>query len=90
MPYLTPSVAELHQRAATWYKQHGLLEEAMHHFLAAGDFEAAARLIGENFHSLWEYGEMPTPLRWFEALPAAFVHEQPQLCLWYAQVLSHT
>src|SRR5205085_8258251 len=32
-------VPELHRRASTWYEQHGLLRDGVHHALAAADFE---------------------------------------------------
>ena len=38
-------IADLHRRAAAWYAQHGYIEEAIHHHLAAKDFAQAADLI---------------------------------------------
>ncbi len=37
--------AGLHQRASTWYEQNDLTADAVHHALAAEDFERAARII---------------------------------------------
>ena len=38
-------VATLHQRASVWYEQHGAAAEAIHHALAARDWERAADLV---------------------------------------------
>ncbi|MEZ4580322.1 MAG: hypothetical protein R3A10_01480 [Caldilineaceae bacterium] len=35
-------IADLHVRAGTWYADHGLMDEAFAHLLAAKDIEAAA------------------------------------------------
>ena len=36
-------VAHLHRRASAWFEEQGLLDEALHHALAAGDLDLAAR-----------------------------------------------
>ncbi len=40
-------IAALHRRAAGWFAGNGLAEEAVRHYLAAGDAERAAGLVGE-------------------------------------------
>jgi LuxR family maltose regulon positive regulatory protein len=42
LPDLVPC---LHQRAATWFEQHGFLIEAIHHAFASTDFEQATSLM---------------------------------------------
>ena len=39
------SLPAIHRRASEWYEQHGERAEAIHHALAAGDFEWAAELL---------------------------------------------
>lgn len=34
-------IGELHRLASRWFEDHGLVEEAVNHALAAGDLEAA-------------------------------------------------
>ena len=36
-------VTDLHHLASAWFEEHGLLDEALHHALAAGDLDLAAR-----------------------------------------------
>jgi hypothetical protein len=66
----SPELAgELHLRAAGWYEENGRLSEAIGHALSAPDHEFAARLIGRGAKQAWSRGEVPTVLRWLEALP---------------------
>ena len=74
-------VAELHQAAAVWCDEHGLVDEAVQHTLAAGDAVGAARLIEQHFDALQRRGEDATLRRWLQALPAELVRSRPRLCL---------
>jgi LuxR family transcriptional regulator, maltose regulon positive regulatory protein len=74
-------VAGLHRAAAAWCKQHGLVDEAVRHALAAGDAVWAARLIEQHFDALLWPGEDATLRRWLQALPAELVRSRPRLCL---------
>ena len=74
-------VAELHQAAATWCNEHGLVDEAVQHTLAAWDTVGAARLIEQHFDALQRRGEDATLRRWLQALPAELVRSRPRLCL---------
>ncbi len=38
----------LHRRASAWFEEHGLLDEAMHHALEAGDLDLVARLMSSG------------------------------------------
>ncbi len=42
-------VADLHVRASRWFEGHGLLEEAIQHALAAGDFDLIVRQMNAGF-----------------------------------------
>jgi LuxR family maltose regulon positive regulatory protein len=87
---ITGGVAELHRRAAAWYEQHALVDEAMQHWLSAQDFEAAAQLIERTARQMWMSGELTTLLGWLKALPDPLLRARPQLCLFYAWVLLPT
>lgn len=79
---------DLHRRACSWYEQQGLTAEAADHAFAAGDHEAAARLVERALPAiLWQRGELATLLRWLEQLPRAAAHGRPRLCLDLAWVL---
>ena len=51
----------LHRNAATWYEQRGLPDDTIRHALAAGEQEWAARLVEENFDTVFNLrGEQAT------------------------------
>lgn len=62
-------VTELHQRAAGWYLDHGLPEEAVRHLRAARDVPALAALLRETGVELVEGGHGAAVLAAMEAIP---------------------
>ena len=81
---------ELHRRAAAWCEENGLLNDAADHALAAGDFEAVARLVEENALPMVRQGELITLLGWLDALPDEAARSWPWLCVASAWVLVYT
>jgi LuxR family maltose regulon positive regulatory protein len=77
------SSAPLHQRASRWYEGKGLLQEAVHHALAAKDWERASSLILRAHGDLLSRGEVVTALGWFEAMPEEIIRADPYLCSEY-------
>ncbi len=71
----------LHRAAAAWGEQHGLVDDAVRHALAAGDAAWAARLIEQHFDAMLWRSEDVTFRRWLQALPAELVRSRPRLCL---------
>ena len=80
-------VAALHQRASVWYEQNDLPTEAIHHALAARNFERAAELLERVWLAMDLSYQSATWLSWVKALPDDFVRAQPVLCLGYAWAL---
>jgi ATP/maltotriose-dependent transcriptional regulator MalT len=77
-------IPELHQRATRWYADHGFVEDAITHALAAGDGEWAAQLVEQNTAAVVMRSEGATLLRWLEALPEELVRSRPRLLVAYA------
>jgi LuxR family transcriptional regulator, maltose regulon positive regulatory protein len=77
-------VRELHRRAAEWHENHGFVEDAIRHALAAGDTEWAARLVEQNVATVVMRSEGARLLRWLEALPEVLVRSRPRLSVAYA------
>ena len=75
---------ELHRRAARWYEDHGFVEDAIDHALAAGETEWAARLVERNTAAVVMRSEGAILLRWLEALPEGLVRSRPRLLVAYA------
>jgi LuxR family maltose regulon positive regulatory protein len=78
------TLASLHQRASQWCEAEGYLADAVHHSLAASDWERAATLIPLVSTDLMQRGEVTTLLGWFQALPGEVMRARPPLCLEYS------
>jgi len=83
-------VGELHLRASVWYEDNRLDSEAISHALSAPDHERAARLIERGAKAAVGRGEVPTALRWLEALPTEAKRRHPRLFADHALALALT
>lgn len=70
---------ELHERAAAWYLENDLLEEALEHTAAAGDPIAVARLLGEQYVALIRSSRVALLVRWIDWLPNQVLEATPML-----------
>ena len=61
-PWLMPV---LRRRAAAWCLVNEMPEAALEYFMAAGDVDEAARLVGRLLPSVYRHGRMVTVQRWF-------------------------
>jgi LuxR family maltose regulon positive regulatory protein len=74
-------VTELHRRAAAWCEQHGLIDDAIRHAVAAGEVPWATRLVEQHLDQTLSRGEEATLSRWLSVLPGDAVRSAPALCL---------
>ncbi|HEY3473569.1 MAG TPA: AAA family ATPase [Anaerolineales bacterium] len=81
-------IAALHRSASSWYEQSGLVDEAIHHALAAHDFERAAQLVEKSAYQATIRGELTTLLRWMEGLPEHVIQRHPQILISKAWILT--
>jgi LuxR family maltose regulon positive regulatory protein len=75
----TDEVGELHLKAATWYEENGLVQDAIKHALAAKDFERVASLVEQEARTLISSGQVRTLNRWLSALPETSFQAHPRL-----------
>jgi LuxR family maltose regulon positive regulatory protein len=80
----------LHRRASSWYELNGYWDEAIHHALAAGDMETAARLVEQNAMETFVHSELARLMRWISALPDDLVRVRPWLNVYQAWALRLT
>jgi LuxR family maltose regulon positive regulatory protein len=80
---------ELHRRASHWFEQNGMVAEATHHAIMAGDQARAAQLVEQNGCSLLMRGEGFTLLKWVESV-APYTHTHPWLSILKAWGLALT
>ncbi|MCP4543463.1 MAG: AAA family ATPase, partial [Chloroflexi bacterium] len=74
-------VLDLHRRAARWFEQHGLVDDALFHYLAAKDTPAAASLVTTHAMLAFRRGEIHSAQKWLQTLPEEAIHTNPRLCL---------
>ncbi|PTQ91103.1 LuxR family maltose regulon positive regulatory protein [Agitococcus lubricus] len=90
---LTPDrVVVIHHRASLWFKEHGLLSEAIQHGIKAGDFEFVASIMEEHSATLFSLGRFTTALAWAYQLPAQLLAKHPKLtmlCAWAGLVMDN-
>ncbi len=83
-------VTSLHRLASAWFEQHGLIDEALHHALAAGDLDLAARYITAGLREVINHEDRPTLERWLRLLPDEMIQNRPELLMLRAWSLQFT
>jgi LuxR family transcriptional regulator, maltose regulon positive regulatory protein len=84
-PGLAP---RLHARAAAWFHEHGFVEEAVEHALAANDFTMASQLIGESWNRFAQANRNATVVAWLQRIPPGVVSSNAWFQLTRAWVLA--
>jgi LuxR family maltose regulon positive regulatory protein len=74
-------VNNLHRRASAWFEEHGLLDEALHHALAAGDLRLAAQQMNAGLREVLNHEDRPTLERWLSLLPEEMIQRSPRLLM---------
>lgn len=86
--YGTVQVADLHKKASQWYEDNNFFDDAIHHALAARDWEPAMRLIYNQCEELRKRGEFSTLLGWLRVIPEGILREHHRLYSHYASFLT--
>lgn len=75
-------IGALHRRAGAWLAGAGLIDDALHHLLAAGEADSAADLVGEQLHRMLDHAVEHTALvGWLAQFPAPCLEAHPDLLL---------
>jgi LuxR family maltose regulon positive regulatory protein len=74
-------VANLHCRASAWFEAQGLLDEALHHALAGGDLDLAARQMNAGLREVLNREDRPVLERWLRLLPEEMIQQRPDLLM---------
>ena len=78
------ALAPLHLRAAAWYEAHGMVSQALHHAVAAGDTVRAMQVVLGQGMPLYFLEDAEPVLRWLQGQPPAFLDAHPPLWLMLA------
>jgi LuxR family maltose regulon positive regulatory protein len=79
--YSAEKIKALHARAGAWFAENGMLDDALQHYLAAGDIPAAMQLVALHGHNMMNDQQWPTLERWLGMLPRDCVEQDPELLL---------
>jgi len=72
-------VAVLHRRASAWYRDRGLISDAIEHATSAGDYADAAELISTHWLEVGRWGQEATLRRWLQAFEPDELRRHPEL-----------
>jgi LuxR family maltose regulon positive regulatory protein len=80
----------LHIKAGEWFRNQGLIREAIKHSLNGRDYQSAAELIKTMAIDIIQQGAHTTVVEWINVLPDEFVKTHPYLCVLHAWALQLT
>ena len=81
-------IALAHRRASRWFAENGLIGEAIHHALAAGETGAAVQLVAQHRHTLIDKERWRLLERWLRRFPQSVIDESPDLLMSEVWVLA--
>lgn len=82
------AIPDIHHRAARWFRDQDLYEEAMHHAIAIRDYEFAADTLDTWATQLVMDGDLATVERWYDRLPLGEIDKRPHLAIKVAYALA--
>ncbi len=85
--YSENTIAELHQRASSWFEAQGLESEAFHHAMAGKNFVRAAHLAELAWPAMDMSLQSGTWLNWVKTLPEETIRVRPVLRVGWAWAL---
>jgi LuxR family maltose regulon positive regulatory protein len=85
--YSDKQIEELHRRASIWFAKEGLIDEAIHHSLAAHDLEMAANFVEQQSQNLLNSLDRHTLERWLSLLPKKIIWRRSRLIIAVAWLL---
>lgn len=74
-----PELTAIHRRAADWYDVAGRPDDAIGHYLAAHDHDAAATKMAQYVDAAHRSGRWQTIVRWATSLPEPVLRRRPLL-----------
>lgn len=75
------ALAALHARAAAWFEDHGQLEAAVRHWLAADEATRAAAVVCRGLMAYTSHARMETIRRWLDLFTDEQIHADEALTL---------
>jgi LuxR family maltose regulon positive regulatory protein len=82
-------ISGLHARAGAWFAQNGLIDEALHHYLAADDTTAAVNLVARHRHALTNRARWARLEQYLHNFSPDTLDQYPDLLMLRAWLLYH-
>ena len=79
----------VHKKAGTWFAENGLVEEAIHHFVAGGDAQSAAIIVMRHRMEVMNEERWRGLERWLYMLPDDSIEKNPELLVtkaWLSEI----
>ncbi len=86
--YSAEQIAALHSRASAWYAARDLVEDALHHALAADDVSGAARIIETHRRQALNVSQFQRLEQWLKLAPTHLLETRPGLLIIEAWLLA--
>ncbi len=83
-------IPQLHARAGSWFKEHGMMTEAVEHYLNGGSYREAFELIEHQIDHLIYKNDFGILLSWVERLPAGYRDSSFKIAAIYALYYAET
>jgi LuxR family maltose regulon positive regulatory protein len=78
---LADRIPLLELRAARWYEQNRMINEAIKYLTRADAMDQVARLVEDHADAMLTNGRIATLSRWIELVPEEFLYSHPRLAL---------
>ncbi len=78
------AVGQLHQKAASWCEQSGMVAEAVEHGLAAADYANVVRVVEAAALPMILQAHVRTVEGWLQAIPSGLIENSPKINMAYA------
>ncbi len=87
--YAFDEISTLHIKASVWFGEQNLIEEAIRHTLAAGDLDAAVRLVEQNRQDFQNNDQWYVLEKWLSLFPENVIQQYPELLVVRIWTLYH-
>lgn len=77
----TEQLTNLQSRAAAWFAQQGMMDQALQYSLEASDFELVAQLLSESFGEMLNREDRSALERYLYQVPEEFIQKRPELLI---------
>jgi LuxR family transcriptional regulator, maltose regulon positive regulatory protein len=81
LAHAATDVPQLHGRAARWFKQKGLLAEAVRHAFLSEDLDSVVQLLEGSLSPLTSVSHLSAFLRWIDRVPQQLLSQHPRLLM---------